>query len=106
MMDPELLELDDEPAFVDQELLLAPGDAIFQYTDGVTEATDAREQLFGEERLLEALNASGTEAPEALLPYLRGEIDAFVKDAPQFDDITMLVLLYHGQGRGTEGQDA
>ena len=106
MMDPELLELDDEPAFVDQELCLTPGDAIFQYTDGVTEATDAKERLFGEERLLDALNASRTEAPEALLPYLRGEIDAFVKDAPQFDDITMLALLYHGQGGGKEGQDA
>ncbi len=106
MMEPELLALDDEPAFVDQELRLAPGDAIFQYTDGVTEATDAKEHLFGEERLLDALNASRTEEPEALLPYLRGKIDAFVKDAPQFDDITMLALLYHGQGRRTEGQDA
>ena len=68
--------------------------------------TDAKKRLFGEGRLLEALNASQSETPEALLPYLRGEIDAFVKDAPQFDDITMLALLYHGQGRGTEGQDA
>ncbi len=106
MMDPELLAMDDEPAFVDQELCLAPGDAIFQYTDGVTEATDAKERLFGEERLLEALNEARTETPEVLLPYLRGQIDAFVKDAPQFDDITMLALLYRGQGRGTEGQDA
>ena len=105
MMDPELLAMDDEPAFVDQELLLSPGDVIFQYTDGVTEATDAKKRLFGEERLLEALNASGTETPEALLPCVRGEIDAFVKDAPQFDDITMLALLYRGQGGGTEGQD-
>ena len=106
MMDPELLELDDEPAFVDQELCLSPGDAIFQYTDGVTEATDAKERLFGEERLLEALNASRTEMPEALLPCVRGQIDASVKDAPQFDDITMLALLYHGQTMGREGQDA
>ena len=106
MMDPELLAMDDEPAFVDQELCLAPGDGIFQYTDGVTEATDAKERLFGEERLLEALNAARTEAPEALLPYLRGQIDAFVKEAPQFDDITMLALLYHGSSKGRERQDA
>ena len=106
MMDPELLALDDDPAFVDQELSLAPGDVIFQYTDGVTEATDAKECLFGEERLLAALNDSQTEAPEALLPYLRGKIDAFVKDAPQFDDITMLALRYHGRGNEGEDRDA
>ena len=106
MMDPELLALDEEPAFVDQETILAPGDAVFQYTDGVTEATDEKKRLFGEDRLLEALNASRAETPEALLPYLRGKIDAFVKAAPQFDDITMLALLYRGCENGGEGQDA
>ena len=106
MMDPELLAMDEEPAFVDQELRLAPGDVIFQYTDGVTEATDAKERLFGEERLLEALNAAPSQAPEALLPWLRAQIDAFVKDAPQFDDITMLALRYRGSGNEGEGRDA
>ena len=106
MMDPELLAMDDEPAFVDQELYLVPGDVIFQYTDGVTEATDAKSRLFGEERLLAALGAAGSEKPEVLLPALRREIDAFVKDAPQFDDITMLALLYRGQENGGEARDA
>ena len=106
MMDPELLAMDEEPAYVDQELYLTPGDVIFQYTDGVTEATDAKKRLFGEDRLLAALNASAAETPEVLLPELRREIDAFVREAPQFDDITMLALLYRGPGNEAEGQDA
>ena len=77
-------------------ITLEPGDAIFQYTDGVTEATDAEDELFGEERLLEALNESKDNHPEQLLPHVREHIAAFVKDAPQFDDITMLGLLYNG----------
>ena len=106
MMEPELLELDEDPPFVDQELCLAPGDMVFQYTDGVTEATDGKGQLFGETRLLTALNDAPGNAPEALLPFLRREIDGFVRDVPQFDDITMLALLYRGRGWETEGQDA
>ena len=75
---------------------LKPGDAIFQYTDGVTEATDADNVLFGESRLLEALNDAPDVNPTKLLPHVRERIAAFVKDAPQFDDITMLGLLYTG----------
>ena len=58
------------------------------------------------ERRVAALNREPDAAPEALLRNVRQEIDAFVGDAPQFDDITMLALLYHGQGGGKEGQDA
>ena len=94
---PDVLELMDESyRFRNQTIQLKPGDVIFQYTDGVTEATDAQEELFGEGRLLEALNAAGSVQPEALLPQVREKIDAFVKDAPQFDDITMLALRYKG----------
>ena len=77
-------------------IMLEPGDAIFQYTDGVTEATDAEDELFGEERLLNALNEAKGLSPNELLPYIRSQIAGFVKDAPQFDDITMLGLLYNG----------
>ena len=106
MLEPELLEEDEDPPFVDQELCLAPGDMVFQYTDGVTEATDGKERLFGETHLLAALNDAPEKTPAALLPFLRGEIDGFVKGVPQFDDITMLALLYRGRGWETEGQDA
>lgn len=73
-------------------LNLAPGDKIFQYTDGVTEATDANDQLYGMERLEAVLNRNTGKKPEELLPLIKADIDAFVGEAPQFDDITMLCL--------------
>lgn len=76
------------------EIDLNHGDALFLYTDGVTEATDAALELFGEQRLLDALNRHNAEQPHEILEGVHGEIDAFVKDAPQFDDITMLCLRY------------
>ena len=73
---------------------LSPGDKIFLYTDGVTEATDTADQLFGMERLSESLNKVADAQPEEILPALKADIDAFVGSAPQFDDITMLCLTY------------
>ena len=73
---------------------MEPGDTLFVYTDGVTEATNSDEVLFGEERLVEALNADPDARPEELLANVRKAIDDFVGDAPQFDDITMLSLRY------------
>ena len=93
MWEPEDLELMDEKyQFRNQTVKLNPGDAIFQYTDGVTEATDADNELFGDDRLLAAMNGAPSAKPEELLPHVRKKIDEFVKDAPQFDDITMLGL--------------
>jgi len=77
-------------------LTLAPGDTLYLYTDGVTEATDAHERLYGEERLKEALDRMGGAQPQTLLPAIKADVDAFVGDAPQFDDITMLALRYRG----------
>lgn len=73
---------------------LSPGDKIFQYTDGVTEATDAEERLYGMDRLVKALNRVKGEAPAEILRAVKKDIDAFVGQAPQFDDITMLCLEY------------
>ena len=75
-------------------LTLSPGDKIFQYTDGVTEATDANNNLYGMERLETALNRVADRSPEEILPAIKADIDAFVGEAPQFDDITMLCLAY------------
>lgn len=69
---------------------MEPGDRLYQYTDGVTEATDKDNNLYGMSRLTEFLNAHMDLEPEKLLPAVRKDIDAFVKQAPQFDDITML----------------
>ena len=77
-------------------LQLSPGDRIFLYTDGVTEATDGANQLYGSERLHRVLNANLDAGPETLLPAVKADVDQFVGDAPQFDDITMLCLAYRG----------
>ena len=76
---------------------LEPGDCLYLYTDGVTEATSGAQELFGEERLQTALNDDPNLPVEELLPKIKGSIDAFVGDADQFDDITMLGLSYKGE---------
>ena len=76
------------------ELTLDPGDRLFLYTDGVPEATNAETKLYGEERLLAFMNCNADTEATALLPMLKANIDEFVGDAPQFDDITMLMFDY------------
>lgn len=76
------------------EMTLDPGDRIFLYTDGVTEATNAEEELYGEERLIAFMNQNRTVEAKKLLVALKADIDEFVGEAPQFDDITMLMLDY------------
>lgn len=73
-------------------LMLGQGDVLFLYTDGVAEATDTNDVLFGTQRMLAALNRHGHEPVEILLQSVKTEIDQFVGDAPQFDDITMLAV--------------
>ncbi len=80
--------------FREHEFHMNPGDMVFVYTDGVTEATDASNELFGDERLVASLNAHRDLAPRELLDAVRADIDAFVGDAPQFDDLTMMAFRY------------
>lgn len=79
-----------------QTLKLEPGDTIFLYTDGVTEATNANEELFGDDRLLQTLREACGMEPAEICPFVKSKIDEFVGDAPQFDDITMLALKFVG----------
>ena len=74
------------------ELCLSPGDTIFLYTDGVTEATNDKNELYGEERLLSLANKNITKTPQQLIAAVKDDVDVFVGDAPQFDDITMLAV--------------
>ena len=76
------------------EITLNKGDRIFLYTDGVTEATDKNEVLYGEDRLQTYIDKNKELKAEELLFGLKEDIDNFVGDAPQFDDITMLVFDY------------
>ena len=80
------------------ELALFPGDVLFVYTDGVTEATNDRNELFGEARMLSALDQVRDRPVEEMDRALRSAIAGFVGEAPQFDDITMLTLRYHHKG--------
>ena len=75
-------------------MMLEPGDKIFQYTDGVTEATNVNNELYGMERLGTVLNKVKNGTPHDILPAVKKDIDEFVGEAPQFDDITMLCLEY------------
>lgn len=79
-----------------QTLQLQPGDVLYLYTDGVTEAMDAKETLFGTQRLQDTLNRVIGSDPEVLCDAVLKQVDRFVGDAPQFDDITMLSMLYLG----------
>ena len=72
------------------------GDCLIVYTDGVAEATDVNNQLFGTDRMLEALNVSPDAKPEEIMTNVRKGVDIFVGEAPQFDDLTMLCMKYYG----------
>ena len=74
------------------ELQLRPGDEIFLYTDGVTEAQNGRQELFGEQRLLSALNEQNGLSVQETCENVRANVDSFVGGADQFDDITMVCL--------------
>ena len=74
------------------ELQLASGDILYLYTDGVTEATDAENKLYGEERLKNVLDSHKELSLDMLLTCVKEDIDAFAGETPQFDDITMLAL--------------
>ena len=84
-------------AYKTHELQLEPGDVIFQYSDGVTEATDADKQLFGTDRMLQALNKDRETDPVKILGNVKEEIEMFVREEQQFDDTTMLCLRYNGK---------
>ena len=80
--------------YKDYELTLKPGDAVFVYTDGVTEASNTDQEFYGSERLLAALNRHAEKDPEGILRGIRADVDIFTDGADQFDDLTMLCLEY------------
>ncbi len=82
--------------FRETETSLKPGERLFLYTDGVTEATNAEQELFGEKRMIESLQKHSQDSIEDMLSNVKKDIDAFVGDAPQFDDLTMLGIIYKG----------
>ncbi|MDP2849398.1 MAG: SpoIIE family protein phosphatase [Humidesulfovibrio sp.] len=103
---PEYLPTQQEPVagamegvvYTTDTLILAPGDGILLYTDGVTEAMNPDLALYGEDRLLEQVAARGALEPKALCEHLGRDILSFASGAEQSDDITMLALRYLGSG--------
>ena len=87
--------IEDVP-FKEHSFELHPGDSLFVYTDGVAEATNANNELYGTERMLEALNKDPDAAPKQILENVTEGINNFVAGAEQFDDITMLCMKYNG----------
>ena len=88
--------------YKEYELQLQPGDKLFLYTDGVPEATNAENVLFGTEAMLDALNRDTSAHPVEVLKQVRSAVDSFVQDAEQFDDMTMLCMEYTGGEGGGE----
>ena len=83
--------------YPEYEIRLTPGSKVFLYTDGIVEATDAHNNLFGVKRLVDALNNTAeTDGPEEIMAAVHKAVDGFVKEAPQFDDMTMMCLIYDG----------
>ena len=87
--------------FPEHDFTLQPGDTVFVYTDGVPEAQDASSELFGTERMLNALNADPDAELDALLQGVKASIDDYIGEAPQFDDLTMLGFTYYGTEDGS-----
>ena len=83
--------------YKDFEIDLEKGDKIFIYTDGVPEATNADNKMFGVDRMISAINEKKDGSPEDMLKIVRQRVDEFVDGAPQFDDLTMLCLEYKGR---------
>ncbi len=81
--------------YLPNEIQLNEGDMVLLYTDGVPEATNASNELYTTDRLEAVISKHYTEDPETLLGSIRRDVDEFVADAPQFDDLTMLALKIH-----------
>lgn len=86
-------------AYVLQETTLEPGDGIFLFTDGITEATNAEDEFFLLERIREALEGCEERTPPAVVSHVRAAVEGFVQNAPQADDMTMMSIRFLGKGR-------
>ena len=87
----------DGAVYNDYEIMMDPGSKIFLYTDGVPEAFDENENMFGTDRMIEALNKEPEADPVGILGNVRDAVSSFTGAADQFDDMTMLCIEYKGR---------
>ena len=85
--------------YTDYTLQMQPGSKLFVYTDGVAEATDADEKLYGIDRTVAALNKAKDEPPQTILETVDKDVREFVGNAEQFDDLTMMCIEYYGNSK-------
>jgi len=88
-----LLGIFEDAIWEQRTVQLAPGDALVLYTDGVTDAEDGTREFFGQERLLEIVEANRGRSAQDVQDALIAEVHKFVGDAPQFDDLTLVVVV-------------
>ena len=86
----------EDAIYMDYELQLEPGDKLFLYTDGLPEATNGDNEMLGIDGMLDALNENCESHPEVILNGVKNTVDGFVKEAEQFDDLTMMCIEYKG----------
>jgi phosphoserine phosphatase RsbU/P len=79
-------------AYQERTVTLLPGDTVFVFSDGVTEAMNTADQLYGNDRLQADLRAGSALTPEEIVRAIKGKVDVFTGEAPKFDDVTMLAL--------------
>lgn len=91
-----LLGAMEDCTFTMKRLVLAPGESLLLYSDGVTEAMDEQENLYSDERLLEFLDDLGNRPPRETVEAVMGSVLSFAGKAPQADDITLMMIRYSG----------
>lgn len=82
----------EEATYEDYEFDIEKGDKIFLYTDGVVEAMNKKDELFGFDRMIEVLNANRGKSPKEIIKHVKLRVDEFANGREQFDDITMLCV--------------
>ena len=82
--------------YKDHEIRLSEGDVLFLYTDGLPEASDSNNKMFGFDRMTESLDKYRSETAQGIVDGIRSSVSDFVGDAPQFDDLTILCIRYNG----------
>jgi sigma-B regulation protein RsbU (phosphoserine phosphatase) len=85
-----------------ERIALRPGETLFLYTDGVTEATNPAEEAYGESRLFSALQRIAGSDPAGMIHHVRAEVLRHAAGAPQSDDVTMVAIKYRGQAAADE----
>ena len=82
--------------YTNYTITLEKGSTILLYTDGVPEAKGEDKEMYGLDRMIDTLNNNKSDNPKSLIESIHKDVEAFVKDAEQFDDITMLCVTYRG----------